>query len=151
METGKFKGGWDVRGKYIRTNGFQFGYDLLWGVSSYNNVSVISVSHIRVWVNSTLLWYNLWWEKKDALEGEGWANDGGELASHCNDVQGVARETIAHREDGIIMVYFTAALNEIVRKCKTSKFFDEGEVDIVVVHDARQKFKSFDDVIKGTV
>ena len=127
------------------------GNDVGGGVASKDDSSVIPVPVIGVGFNYVHVVGGVGWKERSAEHRKWRVNKDREFAGHGDDVQGVARKTIPHRQYGIIVKDFGSAFDKVIGKSKMSKFLDDGKIDVIVIDNRGEKGESLDYVREGTV
>ena len=127
------------------------GNDVGGGVASKDDSSVIPVSVIGEGFNNVHVMGGIGRKERSAEHRKWRVNKDREFASHGDDVQGVARKTIPHRQYGIIVKDFGSAFDKVIGKSKMSKFLDDGKINIIVIDNRGEKGESLDYVREGTV
>ena len=94
------------------------GDDVGGGVASKDDSSVIPLSVIGEGFNYVHVMGGIGWKERSAEHRKWRVNKDREFAGHGDDVQGVARETIPHRQYGIILKDFGSAFDKVIGKSK---------------------------------
>ena len=120
------------------------GDDVGGGVASKDDSSVIPVSVIGEGFNNVHVMGGIGWKERSAEHRKWRVNKDREFAGHGDDVQGIARKTVPHRQYRIIMKDFGSAFDEVIGESKMAEFLDDGKINIIVVDNRGEESESLD-------